>query len=291
MADREIVVTESRPSDMLAALHASGNADREYLFAYRDVQPDDLVLVAWMDGHAVGYLVATDNREKGLEVWEHLVLPQFRHRGVGHRLMAEVARRAVPEAIMQIDPTGELDLERVGDYYGAIGFTHDSAQGLWATVAEIAEATADPSSRADGTEGRIPIKTVLRAKTPGVVTAAPATTVRQAIDLLNEHRIGALIVSSDGSRIEGILSERDVLLGLGRDGADFLDRSLDDVTTHDVVTCTAADPVARVMELMTQLRIRHVPVTETGRLAGIISIGDLLHHRLGELTAMSAQQS
>ena len=64
MIDHETVVTESRPSDMLAALHQSGDGDREYLFAYRDVQPDDLVLVAWIDGRAVGYLVATDRREQ-----------------------------------------------------------------------------------------------------------------------------------------------------------------------------------------------------------------------------------
>ncbi len=282
MIDRETVVTESRPSDMLADLHKSGDADREYLFAYRDVQPDDLVLVAWIDGRAVGYVVATDRRTDGLEVWEHLVLPQFRHRGVGRTLMAELVRRAVPDATVKIDPTGELDLERVADYYGALGFTHDSAQGLWATVSEVAAVIGTPST---ATPTEVPVKTVLKAKTPGVVTVEPSISVRAAIDLLNEHRIGALVVSSDGSRIEGIMSERDILLGLGAEGAAFLDRPLAEVTTQDVVTCTASDPVAQVMELMTRLRIRHVPVSETGRLVGIISIGDLMNHQLGELTS------
>ncbi|MCP5028431.1 MAG: GNAT family N-acetyltransferase [Actinomycetia bacterium] len=282
MIDHQTVVTESRPSDMLAALHESGDADREYLFAYRDVQPDDLVLVAWLHRRAVGYLVATDRRDQGLEIWEHLVLPQFRHRGVGRTLMSELARRAVPESIIQIDPAGELDLDRVADYYGGLGFTHDSERGLWATVAEVAAATAEPVA---AVPTQVPLKTVLRSKTPGVVTIDPDLTVRAAVDMLNEHRIGALVVSSDGSRIEGIFSERDVLLGLGDEGAAFLDLPLHQVTIQDVVTCTASDPVARAMELMTTRRIRHVPVTETGRLVGIISIGDLLSHRLGELTS------
>jgi CBS domain-containing protein len=106
--------------------------------------------------------------------------------------------------------------------------------------------------------------------------------------LLNRHRIGALVVSTDGRRVEGVLSERDILVGLDRDGAGFLDRSIGQVVTADVLTCTADDPISVAMASMTRLRVRHLPVTETGQLAGIISLGDLVSFRLARLEAGNA---
>lgn len=283
----DVLITESRPTDILAALHESASAEREYLFAARDAEPEDLVLVAWEGDPttgltAVGYIAATDEREDGLAIWEHLVVPSHRTRGLGRRLLGELARRAVPGAIVVVDPLGEYDQERIADYYGALGFTHDDGDGrIWATVTDLLRAggTAEP----DGSERSLTVGALLDRKGRSVVSVDPGSTVTEAIDRLNRHRIGALVVSRDGKRIEGILSERDILVGLGDRGADFLAQTIDQVTTSDVVTCVASDSIASAMEAMTRRRVRHLPVTETGQLAGIISIGDLVSFRLARV--------
>lgn len=273
-----VIVTESRPSDVLASLHESAEAEREYLFAARDADSSDLVLVAWHDDVAVGYIATTDQRQDGLLIWEHLVVPAHRTRGLGQRLLLEAVRRAVPTAIVEVDPLGELDSERVVDYYRRLGFSHDSSGGrIWATAAEvIAAIDAEQTS----TEDRASIRLLLSRKAPGVVTIEPSATVRSAVSVLSQHRVGAVVVSSDGSRVEGILSERDVLLGIDAQGEGFLTQAVGEVTTTDVLTCTTSDSIMSAMEAMTRLRIRHLPVTKTGRLAGIISVGDLVSFRL-----------
>lgn len=283
----DVLITESRPTDILAALHESADAEREYLFAARDAEPRDLVLVAWEGDPAtgltaVGYIAATDEREDGLAIWEHLVVPSHRTRGLGKRLLGELARRAIPGAIVVVDPLGEYDQERIADYYGALGFTHDDGDGrIWATVTDLlrASGTAEP----DGSERSLTVGALLEGKGRSVVTIDPGSTVTDAIDRLNRHRIGALVVTRDGQRVEGILSERDILVGLGARGAGFLDQTIDQVTTSDVVTCVASDTIAAAMEAMTRRRVRHLPVTETGQLAGIISIGDLVSFRLARV--------
>lgn len=273
-----VIVTESRPSDVLASLHESAQAEREYLFAARDADPSDLVLVAWHDDVAVGYIATTDQRQDGLLIWEHLVVPAHRTRGLGQRLLLEAVRRTVPGAIVEVDPLGELDSERVIDYYQRLGFTHEAADGrIWATAAEVMAAVED--QQAD-TEDRASIRLLLSRKPPGVVTIEPTITVRDAISILNRQQVGAVVVSSDGSRVEGILSERDVLMGLDNHGDGFLDQPIGDVTTTDVLTCTTSDSIMSAMDSMTRLRIRHLPVTRTGRLVGIISVGDLVSFRL-----------
>ena len=139
--DDEVVITESRPSEVLAALHVSAEAEREYMFAARDAQPEDLVLVAWVDSQAIGYIAATDEREDGLLVWEHIVVPAYRNRGVGRRLLLEAAQRALPGAVVLIDPFFELDMQRVVDYYRSLGFVHESAKGgVWATAVDVVRA-------------------------------------------------------------------------------------------------------------------------------------------------------
>ena len=126
------------------------------------------------------------------------------------------------------------------------------------------------------------IVTVLRAKGDSVVTVPPSATVRELLDVLAEHRIGAVVVSS-GAGIAGIVSERDVVRHL-RDGAELLDQPIARIMTTEVVTCRRDTPVDALMTTMTERRIRHVPVVdERGAIVGIVSIGDLVKSRISEL--------
>jgi len=115
-----------------------------------------------------------------------------------------------------------------------------------------------------------------------VVTISPDATVRDLIALLAEHNVGALVVSDDGERVSGIVSERDVVRHLHRDTG-VLELTVSRIMTTDVRTCAADDGVTELMHTMTEHRIRHVPVVADGRLTGIISIGDVVKSRIGEL--------
>ena len=126
------------------------------------------------------------------------------------------------------------------------------------------------------------IVTVLRAKGDSVVTVPPSATVRELLDVLAEHRIGAVVVSS-GAGIAGIVSERDVVRHL-RKGAELLDQPIARIMTTEVVTCRRDTPVEALMATMTERRIRHVPVVDDhGAIVGIVSIGDLVKSRISEL--------
>ncbi len=127
------------------------------------------------------------------------------------------------------------------------------------------------------------ISQVLRHKSGGVATIDGAESVRTALAALAEHGIGALVVSSDGERVEGIVSERDIVRGLHSHGAGLLTESVASVMTADVRTCTLDVSVHDLAQLMTDHRIRHVPVVEGGKLLGIVSIGDVVKARLDEL--------
>ncbi len=115
-----------------------------------------------------------------------------------------------------------------------------------------------------------------------VVTIGPDATVRELIALLAEHNVGALVVSDDGTSVTGIVSERDVVRRLHADEA-VLDTAVREIMTADVRTCAGGDGLTDLMQTMTQHRIRHVPVVADGRLTGIISIGDVVKSRIGEL--------
>ncbi|HYO39615.1 MAG TPA: CBS domain-containing protein [Nocardioidaceae bacterium] len=115
-----------------------------------------------------------------------------------------------------------------------------------------------------------------------VVTVHPDATVRDLLGMLAEHNIGALVVSVDGSHVDGIVSERDVVRRLHGDER-LLDRPVSDIMSTEVRTCRASETVDAVMALMTQERIRHVPVVEDDRLTGIVSIGDVVKSRMSEL--------
>jgi CBS domain-containing protein len=127
------------------------------------------------------------------------------------------------------------------------------------------------------------IKDVIHAKaSQDVVTISPEATVRELIALLAQHNVGALVVSEDGERVAGIVSERDVVRRLHEDES-VLDSPVSRIMTADVHTCTAEDPLTELMQTMTDHRIRHVPVVAEGRLTGIISIGDVVKNRIDEL--------
>jgi CBS domain-containing protein len=127
------------------------------------------------------------------------------------------------------------------------------------------------------------INDVIKAKpSHEVVTIAPDATVRELIALLAEHNVGALVVSDDGTSVTGIVSERDVVRRLHADEA-VLESPVSSIMTADVRTCAGEDGLTDLMQTMTQHRIRHVPVVADGKLTGIISIGDVVKSRIGEL--------
>jgi CBS domain-containing protein len=126
------------------------------------------------------------------------------------------------------------------------------------------------------------VDAILRAKGARVETARPEWTVLQAVQKLTEHGVGALVVSTDGRRIAGIISERDVMRQIASGGPTTLDKTVDAVMVRDVITCTRSDTVTQLMTVMTERRIRHLPVVENGNLVGIISIGDVVKRRIEE---------
>ncbi|MDF1794632.1 MAG: CBS domain-containing protein [Thalassobaculaceae bacterium] len=126
------------------------------------------------------------------------------------------------------------------------------------------------------------VSDILKTKGNNVVTVAPDTSVTTAVATLAEKRIGCIVVTTDGGTLAGILSERDVVRMLAEKGGDVLDEPVSALMTAKVVTCTATQTISDVMELMTTGRFRHVPVVEDGRLAGMISIGDVVKFRLEE---------
>jgi CBS domain-containing protein len=125
---------------------------------------------------------------------------------------------------------------------------------------------------------------VLRHKDGGVVTVRPDESVTTLLALLAEHRIGACVVSGDGATVEGIVSERDIVRHLHHHGTSVLDGPVSAIMTSDVHTGTATDNIADLAGSMTEMRIRHVPILDAdGNLAAIVSIGDIVKHRLSEL--------
>lgn len=132
------------------------------------------------------------------------------------------------------------------------------------------------------------VKAILAAKGGDVVTIEPAANLAAAARLLSEHRIGALVIVGADRRISGILSERDIVRALANRGAGVLDEPVSQVMTRKVVTCTENEPVAGIMEHMTAGKFRHLPVVDQGRLIGIVSIGDVVKHRLHEIERETA---
>jgi CBS domain-containing protein len=127
------------------------------------------------------------------------------------------------------------------------------------------------------------ISQVLSTKpSSSVITIRPDATVRELVAQLAAHNVGALIVSTGGTSVEGIVSERDVVRYLHENNA-TLDSAVSGIMTADVHTCTGEHDVNDLMQVMTTQRIRHVPVVDGDTLIGIISIGDVVKHRMSEL--------
>ena len=127
------------------------------------------------------------------------------------------------------------------------------------------------------------VSDILKSKGTAVCTIGPDATIADAVRALHQFGIGAIVVSSDGSIVEGILSERDIVRALHSEGAGVRDRLVSELMTDEVVTCSPGEQVDYMMAVMTQKRFRHAPVVESGKLAGIISIGDVVATRVAEL--------
>jgi len=127
------------------------------------------------------------------------------------------------------------------------------------------------------------VETILKAKGGHVVTVQPNATVGAAIHRLKLERIGALVVSQNGVELQGMISERDIVLGLAEHGGGLLDLRVADLMTREVRTCTPQDSIKHLMGEMTRSRVRHLPVIEHGKLVGIVSLGDVVKNRLEEV--------
>ena len=127
------------------------------------------------------------------------------------------------------------------------------------------------------------ISDVLRVKGTQVVTVTPDTTVRRLLAVLAEHRIGAVVVSHDGTTVDGIASERDIVRAFGERGAAVVSELVTAIYTAEVHTVTPETSLEDVMRMMTERRVRHAPVVVDGGLRGIVSIGNVVKNRIDEL--------
>ena len=127
------------------------------------------------------------------------------------------------------------------------------------------------------------INDLLRVKGTRVVTVTPDTNVRQLLQVLAEHGIGAVVVSVDGKSVDGIVSERDVVRALALRGAAVMSEPVTEIYTEQVRTVTPDTSLDDVMRLMTEHRMRHAPVVVDGALGGLVSIGDVVKNRMDEL--------
>jgi CBS domain-containing protein len=132
------------------------------------------------------------------------------------------------------------------------------------------------------------VKAILSRKGNDVLTADPNATLGEVVKTLAARRIGAVVVTGADRRIVGILSERDVVRVLAEQGPTALEAPISEMMTRKVTTCSARDTVSELMERMTEGKFRHLPVVEQGRLAGIISIGDIVKSRVQEMEQESA---
>lgn len=128
------------------------------------------------------------------------------------------------------------------------------------------------------------IEDVIRTKGNKVVTIAPSATVAELVNLLTEHNIGAVVVSTDGSHVAGIVSERDVVRRLAAAGGDIMGDTVEQLMTDEVMTGTPSDSLEETAHTMTYQRVRHLPVVVAGQLVGLVSIGDVVKYRIDQLT-------
>jgi CBS domain-containing protein len=145
----------------------------------------------------------------------------------------------------------------------------------------------DPSLRAAAwrshREAAMTVSNILADKGRDIVTIEPSASLAEAIKVLAEKRIGAALVLGADRRIAGIISERDIVRALADRGAAMLDEPVSQTMTRKVETCNESETVATIMERMTSGKFRHMPVVDQGRLVGVVSIGDIVKHRVHEM--------
>ena len=155
-----------------------------------------------------------------------------------------------------------------------------------------------PRSRVHYRDGRghkrvdslVNVQSILATKGNAVATIKATSTLSEAVAALRDHGVGALVVSADGNTIEGVLSERDVVRLIASHGDDTMNLTVGVAMSSNVITCAPADSIDTLMEMMTERRIRHLPVLAAGGvIAGIISIGDVVKCRLVELENENSQ--
>ncbi len=127
------------------------------------------------------------------------------------------------------------------------------------------------------------VQDILRTKGGEVETIRPDAKILIAVHRMRMQNVGALVVSRDGERVDGVLSERDIVRGLTVHGAGLVEMSVVAVMSRNVPTCAPGDSLTSVMSQMTRTRNRHVPVVDDGRLCGIVSVGDVVKNRLEEM--------
>jgi CBS domain-containing protein len=127
------------------------------------------------------------------------------------------------------------------------------------------------------------VSQILNQKGRSVVTERSDTSIAGVVSVLAAKRIGALLVTNPDGQLAGIVSERDVMWAIASEGPECLEHPVSSIMTRDVITCTPSSSLNEVMEMMTVGRFRHVPVMEGGRLAGIVSIGDVVKRHIAEV--------
>lgn len=127
------------------------------------------------------------------------------------------------------------------------------------------------------------VSVLLQVKGSEVITVTPEISTTEALAVLARHRIGAVVVSSDGQQIDGVLSERDVVRALAAEGGGVLDAPVRTLMSTEIITCQPDTTIDELMTTMTERRVRHVPVLVDGRLAGLVSIGDVVKDRISVL--------
>lgn len=138
-------------------------------------------------------------------------------------------------------------------------------------------------ARLTGARCTVQVRDLLRHKGRGVATVSPEVTVADLLSRLAENNVGAMVVTSESGSVRGIVSERDVVRAMHRKGSGLLTETVSSIMTSEVTTTTPDDSVESLARIMTESRIRHLPVIEDGRLAGIVSIGDVVKNRIDQL--------
>lgn len=132
------------------------------------------------------------------------------------------------------------------------------------------------------------VSTILARNAGELITVTPDATLAETAQVLTAHNIGAVVVSADGTTVDGVLSERDIVRRLVSNGAGALHLRAGEVMTTEVITCARSDTADQLMATMTERRIRHLPVVEDGALVGVISMRDVVRCRIDELEVETA---